>query len=296
MEEQKIQNEPNTNKLRWYQYRLSSLLLFVLVVTILLSLWRTYYQSQYGIAEKIKSAWGDCEYEGDTIVGVNLSGGTVNDQIMERIILLPHLKWLILGGPSVTDQQLEHLKSLNKLDILILDSTLTTESGEDSLKKAMPHLKVFKATWRTVAEMLLLKKDIRYHYTIPTDQIQDLKGFLPRCIIPKTSVVLDYETEVGAGFGDYSYRPLVDMMCIKNREYFECSIQLQTYVLVIEGKWFTDSDVVRVIQSPKLKSLGLKETSISSQGIKRLKEMPQLRNLVVDGQVLIRPKPQNISN
>jgi hypothetical protein len=311
MEDLSLNTESAPPKLRWYQYRLRTLLLLVSVVAVLLSLWHTYSQSEYEIVRVIENAEGRCEYEQSSIVGVNLSGAdSYDDDLMGKLIMLRHLKWLIVGGHAFTDNQLERLKSQSNLEILILDSTNTTSNAEEALKKAMPRLKICKANHRAAAEFLLAHKP-----GLPDSTAWDPKVIVFCRDIEIIGELKDFDNTPSSFRGSENVKTfklphrIADNICseiahmsgnyrckrglyqgailVNARHFFEYSFHFQIKRMTIEGNWFSDSDLDELVHLPELDTLILDGTSISSKGIERLKKLPQLSSLVIDNQTLI---------
>jgi len=66
--------------------------------------------------------------------GLNLGGTKVTDTGLENLKGLNQLQWLSLGGTKVTDAGLENLEGLNQLESLNIDVTEITDAGLEHLK------------------------------------------------------------------------------------------------------------------------------------------------------------------
>ncbi len=131
-------------KLRWYQYSLRSLLLFVTACAIACSWLAVTIQGQrrqHEAADAIKKAGGTVASEqtwlgkvlrDDSLVNVtvvDLSNEAAADAGLVHLQGLSQLQWLLLGNSKVTDAGLVHLQGLSQLLILDLAWTKVTDAG-----------------------------------------------------------------------------------------------------------------------------------------------------------------------
>jgi len=138
-------------KLRWFQFSLRTLLVFVTVCAIPCS-WLAVRMreaerkqaerakrlaAEDKLAKPIKDLGGmvwfkpQCVPNGDR---VDLFDSEVTDAALEHIRWWPDIKVLRLDQTQVTDAGLEHLKGLSQLQRLSLDGTQVTDAGLEHLK------------------------------------------------------------------------------------------------------------------------------------------------------------------
>jgi hypothetical protein len=143
-------------KLRWYQFSLRTLLVFVTLCAIVCSCLAVMMQEakrEREIAAVIQKSglvavWtDDFDSSGPTwlrsLLGAHFfghvyagyyEGGQVNDVGPENLKGL-QLVELFLAGTNVTDAGLENLKSMSELRALYLDRTKVTDAGLENLKE-----------------------------------------------------------------------------------------------------------------------------------------------------------------
>ena len=184
---------PAERRRRWFQYRLRTLVVFVLMCAIPGSWFAVRMQQAKKQREAVEaierllgSVWYDYqdrdgELPGPTwlrdllgddffarVVGVNLGSAQVTDTDLKHIITLSQLRRLDLGSKPITDAGLEHLRGLSQLRVLILTGTRITDAGLKYLTK------------------LAQLQEICVHSTQLTDQtINQLQRALPNCKIQR---------------------------------------------------------------------------------------------------------------
>ena len=153
-------------KLRWFQFSLRALLVFVLLVSIGMS-WLgvkmdqarkrreaveaieragggvTYdYQSGNRSAEPPVPKWARATFGDDfffDVIAVWANEADFGDDEAVYLKRLTNLSILDLSGTQVTDAGLEHLKGLTNLWQLYLSGTQVTTKGVESLRQALPN-------------------------------------------------------------------------------------------------------------------------------------------------------------
>jgi internalin A len=138
-------------KLRWYQWRLRSLFLLILMVAMGMS-WLTVtiqnQRKQKAAVEEIKKAGGlgSVGYEitwlgkllrDDSLADVtylDLTGQSVTDDMFVHLEEFKQLQTLALAKSNITDAGLTHLRGLNQLQFLTLDDTEVTDAGLANLQ------------------------------------------------------------------------------------------------------------------------------------------------------------------
>ncbi len=119
--------------LRWYQFSLGSLLVFMLLACVVMGFVRCWFNSQkaWEIAEANRSIK---KYRsGDSFI----FGGSTKLNLYEIEVLgrMTELTDLYLSGPNITDETLLILQRLNKLERLTLDESAITDMGLVHLSK-----------------------------------------------------------------------------------------------------------------------------------------------------------------
>jgi hypothetical protein len=161
---------PPEHKLRWYQYKLSSL--FVLMTLVALaSGWYQYKLSSLFIlmtlvalacswyAAKMLEAGYSHDRKNNTfslsiettdgglvhlkdltnLKEIGLDDTQITDEELVHLEGLTKLEELYLGWTQITDAGLEHLKGLTKLKVLHLKGTQVTDEGVKKLREALPN-------------------------------------------------------------------------------------------------------------------------------------------------------------
>jgi hypothetical protein len=149
---------PPRRKLRWYQFSMKTLMLFVLMASFLMS-WMAVkarrIQEQRAAVAMVKAAGGGIlydyqlrDYDDDKgpppppgpawlreLFGQDIFGDVVDvncrdaDVVLRVIDRFPHVERLDLSWSKITDDDLRHLKGLKELYGLDLSRTNVTEAG-----------------------------------------------------------------------------------------------------------------------------------------------------------------------
>jgi hypothetical protein len=163
--QEEIESLVPSGRLRWYQYRLRTLL----IIMTLLAVWMAWIshcaRQQQTAVEKIHALGGNVSYDIQKINGqyfafdyhaippgpawlrkfigedyfqnvVYVELGKTHDTDDDLAILqnLPDLEGLALNDTNITGNSLVHLEGLKKLEILILEKTMIDDSGLAHLK------------------------------------------------------------------------------------------------------------------------------------------------------------------
>jgi hypothetical protein len=163
MEAEPSKAEPPKRKRRWFQFRLRTLLIGVVVVAVPCAwLGRMIEQKrrERAFVDQIRKWGGIVTYDyqiarsepsGPTwlrsLLGENffndvkvayIGGIPITDADLARIEDFPHLQVLHLNDTKVTDAGIGSIKPLTALEFLDLDGTKVTDSGINSLRRALP--------------------------------------------------------------------------------------------------------------------------------------------------------------
>jgi hypothetical protein len=151
--------EQKPPKLRWFQYRLRSLLILMLLVAIGMSFLAVEIQNQRkekAAAEAIEKAggkvwslptWLGKILRDDSLVWVNfvdLTGQSITDDMLTHLERMNQLIGLDLRDTDVSDTGLVHLQGMSQLQGLWLGNTKVTNQGVNKLQQALPNCRVFR--------------------------------------------------------------------------------------------------------------------------------------------------------
>jgi len=163
-------SRPPRPKRRWYQFRLRTLLLLVVLVSVGMS-WFTVKlhraRRQRAAVQGILGSGGSVLYDYDYVDDgrVTLGGQPpgpawlretlgvdffcdvktvllLSDAGAEHLEGLTSVEWVVLDGPGVTDAVLDRLKGASRLRHLILVDTSVTDEGVKELREALPDCKI----------------------------------------------------------------------------------------------------------------------------------------------------------
>jgi hypothetical protein len=243
-------------KLRWYQYRLRTLLIVVTIVAVLCSLFAAITQSarqqKKAIAAIRKcSGWVYYDYQmcgedGCSLWVDGLMGGPPPDlnpwSKYVGVDLFHSVECVFCNNPKVDDEIFEPLRSLPKLKRLDLRNTQVSDSGLKCLGE-MPSLK---------------------------------------------SLIL-----VGSPIGDEGLKCLHGMRNLRDLDLTNTKItdkgleNLQELTqldgLILDNTKITDSGLAHIARLTQLESLRLKNTDITDKGIEHLKGLRQLHYIGLEG-------------
>jgi hypothetical protein len=135
--------ETKPPKLRWFQYRLRSLFIFIALVAVACSFWAVTMKNQRQqklAADAITKAGGIVVSEPTwlgrllrnslvTVTAVKLIAQPATEVDLAHLQAMRELQSLILMGSKITDGSLVHLQGLSQLQCLGLDNTKITDAG-----------------------------------------------------------------------------------------------------------------------------------------------------------------------
>jgi hypothetical protein len=148
-------------RMRWYQLSLRSLLIGITVFAV----WGGWLANR--ARQQARSIMAVRRRDGDLytftgpdwirrivgeryfvkVVGVNLCRGDVEDNALKHLNGLRHMHGLRIRSHNITDRGLEHLSDLSNLQSLELYGTQVTDEGIKKLKRELPRLQVYRATY-----------------------------------------------------------------------------------------------------------------------------------------------------
>lgn len=171
MRETVLMEDERPKRRKWFQFRLRTLLVAILVLSLSLSWYAvkverirrqkrigsiiegaggtvSYERTEPPVPQWIRGLFGDDFFvvtavtvneewvipEGEEVVNVPVGWDAFGDDEATYLKELPDLKVLSLNNTQVSDAGLKHLKRLTNLKILWLDNTQITDSGLEHLK------------------------------------------------------------------------------------------------------------------------------------------------------------------
>ena len=142
-------NSPK-HKLRWYQFSLRTLLVFVLVASPGLGwLGRWLLEPPPGSValRELCVFHPDINFDRDgrvLAVWNFRASSRLGDDALKHIVELTRLQRLDLGGTQITDAGLQHLSGLTDLEELKLHETRVTDEGVKKLQQVLPKCKIYR--------------------------------------------------------------------------------------------------------------------------------------------------------
>jgi hypothetical protein len=147
-------------RLRWFQFRLRTLLLLTFVLAAGLGGWNAYvapYRQQRRVMAAIERAGGSFEsratgpawlrrwfgegrFQDITSVSLLCEDGT--RKCLDGVLRLPQLESLYVAGRSFTDEHVVRLSTMTTLKEVDLDDTAVTRAAVDLVQEARPELAV----------------------------------------------------------------------------------------------------------------------------------------------------------
>ena len=159
---------------RWSQFRLRTLLIAILVLSVPLSwcAWRMERaRRQREAVEMIERSGATFLYDEDTntVCEVTFLNFHLTDADLKHLERLPSLRSIAVFGCDISDTGLEHLKGLTKLERLNLDCTHVSDSGLQHLEGLVNlrelHLNETRVTPRGVGKLQEVIPDCRVWYS-----------------------------------------------------------------------------------------------------------------------------------
>jgi hypothetical protein len=266
--------------LRWFQFRLRTLLVLLALMASLLVAWRVYlepYRRQQQTIELIKTLGGRVVtvesrnwlrwLSGDDCQNVALVDVADRDdpaEYLNAVVALPALETLVVGGPGFGDEQLRSLHCNRTLTGLVLDCTGVTAEGLAELRRTAASLEIYRSQRRAVAAIGGQRTMITFR--------------------PETSrlVPLSKELEAKIGFEHLSEADacVVDggddeMLHVRHLGSLEG--------LHLEGIRITDAGLIHVPGLLNLRRLTLHSTRITDAGLANLAGLKNIEVLSLQG-------------
>ena len=199
-----------TPKRRWFQFRLRTLLIAIVVLSLPLSWFAVKMERARRQREMVKTV---CEAGGNVIYGkpwypvpkwmrdffgddlffpvVDVGfPGALGDNEVPCLKGQTRLKTLYLSHTCITDSALEHLRELTNLQMLYLDGTQVTDTGLEYLKGltnlswlSLDDTQITDAGLEHLAGLTSLKVLLIYDTQVTPEGINKLQEALPNCKI-----------------------------------------------------------------------------------------------------------------
>ena len=241
-------------ELRWYQFSLRSLLVFMLLSCVVMSFVMCWLNSQkdWRIAEANRSIK---QYRsGDSFI-IGSSSPKLNLYEIEALGRMTELKDLYLSGPNITDETLPILQRLNKLERLNLNESVITDMGLVHLSK-LANLQILHVRSTSINGIGFI-----YLKNLKQLQILDLTGTKTtdaglehlKMLTQLKQLVLSETKITDAGLEH-----------LKNMTSLEC--------LYLKNTKVTDAGLEYLKGLNRLYWLDLQETKVTNAGIKDLKK------------------------
>ncbi|GAA4430925.1 hypothetical protein [Bremerella cremea] len=242
-----MENQPT--KLRWFNFRLGTLLVAIAVICIgIVFLGKPLYQARVErivIAEFDQShGWIKLQSDGEgKLAHLNNIGvlGLVDDDVLLLLPSLPQLETLQLGSNVLTDDSAKALGKIPNLKRLVLRNTLVTPEQMASIARS-PSIRSIEIEGRTATDAnieLLAKFPNLEHVSICNSEATDAS----------------IETLAGA-----PHLARLGFMLVPN---------------------MTSSSLESLATLPKLEDLTVKGTQLSDEGLRMIGQMQSLRSLAI---------------
>ena len=254
-----IRRENPTSKVPWLQFRLRTLMLFVLLVAVVLGSWYTLSEPSRrrgGVIARIEERLGDVEFDyhgpawrerlfGTRCVGTavaiwSLRGYRSEEVTEEEIFRLlqefTHLRVLNLAQTGITDEGLARLHPFRELEVLGLARTRINGTG-------LRHLEAHPA----LEGLDLCETHVSDENLVHLERLTSLR-----------SVLLE-----GNDIGDEG------LVHVASQGNLEC--------LWLSGTRITDEGLAHLRQLRNLERLHLSETQVSDAGLEQLKKLKRLK-------------------
>lgn len=197
MEADPLKSDPKAaaprQKLRWFQFRLSSLLIFVVICAIPCAWVAKRIEQKHrereaaAVMQRLGGYWS-YDDQNEVISADLRDDKKISDSELVILEGFIHLQWLSLDGTGITDAGLVHLKGMSQLTWLCLDRTQVSDLGLVHLK-GLPQLKHLSLQQTNVTDsgLLHLKELTRLHdldlrkTTVTAAGVNDLQQALPDC-------------------------------------------------------------------------------------------------------------------
>jgi internalin A len=296
---------PKTRR-RWFQFSLRSLLGLMTLVVGLLVAWRALVGPYQGQRETMKlverlggsyksvaaERWLRRVYGQDFqhVTLVDLADCDKPGEYMDRVVRLPRLETLLVGGPEFTDEQLVRLRWMKSLRALVLDSTAVSDEAVAALKEALPELMVQISHHRAIATVNDAGGKTEPYLNIAHRRLVGL--IEPMHFWQITAADFDKPFPSYPRFGDAELAILASVPLIEDLRLRETRItdaglcHLRRFsrlrVLWLRGTAITDAGVDDLRALTTLTYLDLGDTKITDAGIAALQPLQQLRGLALN--------------
>ncbi len=266
-------------RLRWYQFRLRTLLVFTTLVVGLLVAWRQLgepYRRQRGTMKLVQdlggefqtaeaAAWQRALFGDDAqdITFVNLADSDEVDRYLRPIAELPRLRALAVGGLAFTAAHLRELRRCRSLEVLMLDSTSVRADDLAAWQRERPDVRVFESEGRAIVSLKQLGFNV-IHRNVPDSGQRVPDGLID-----------DFYHRAIMVWGDSG------TTADKALPYIACLTHLET--LDLSDLPIDDSGLGQLRGLAQLEVLGLCRSGVSDAGLAVIGNLRTLKHLYLDG-------------
>jgi Leucine-rich repeat (LRR) protein len=163
-----MSDKPKRPRRRWRQFTLRGLFVLVTLVVLLLVGWRTYvepyreqqrtaaiieklggrYSTEAGGPAWLRSLFGSRHFQDITFV--DLADCDQPAEYAERLVRLPRLKTLVVGGRAFRDEHLQQFRKLPAVEALVLDSTSVSKTATAAFAEQFPEVLLHRSQRRAI--------------------------------------------------------------------------------------------------------------------------------------------------
>jgi hypothetical protein len=264
---------PDKRTLRWFQFRLRTLLLLIALTAIGLMGWQTYLAPYYvqrqtmRLIDKLggryqtsapdqwqRRLFGD-NFENLTFV--DLSDCDDPAIYLKQVAVLPRVTTLVVGGERFTDDHLRRLHRTRSLRALVLDTTSVTDEAIAATAAILPDLQIRRSERRAIAALKT------------------------GCA---TQLCKNADASLQQMVGEAHFQEAIGTSIIEQRA---DDVRLVKHLRKLQILWIvspevTDADLANLKGLTNLRELRLRHTRITEAGLIHLQGLRELRSLMLD--------------
>ncbi len=288
---------------RWYQFRLRTLLLGVMLVALVVMAYRTYvepYAQQRRAMEVIEKLGGAYQSSGPTawqrrLFGadhqnlqlVNLADCDDPNRYLSYIAPLPAIQTLVVGGEAFTDAHLRRLSGLGTLRTLILDSTAVSEETLAAWRERLPEVRVYRSQRRALRQ--LQSSGWKFVGRVSSSGWSLASEGPPQSTLAEIvgpAFFSEVHVAIGCPTDDVGLLPLRHLTTLRTLSLADTKITdaglqhlrhlAQLGYLDLTGTLVTDGGLTELKRFADLKYLDLAGTAVTDDGLQHVRTLPKL--------------------